>query len=105
MKLPHEYNVTAQHTVGLLQVLPFFAISLLPIANYPAPVRSPAPLYDQRGTQTGNQYYSFTDPDQGRYRAHVLEAFATTLLSSMEDMDPEIAKAVNDGFWDMYEPF
>lgn len=94
-----------QHTVGLLQILPLVAISLLPIANYPAPVRSPAPLYDQRDTQTGNQYYSFTDPTQEHHRAYVLEDFATTLLSSMEDMDPEIARAVNDGFWDMYEPF
>jgi hypothetical protein len=50
--------------------------------------------------------YEFADSSsEDAERLSILRDFADKLLGNTKDMDPEIAKIVNDNFWDLYEPF
>jgi len=93
-----------QQTTGLLCILPLFAATLLPTANYHIPQQERG--YNREYTNVGNQYYRLAEPlSEEQQQMQIIQTFAVNLLSNTKDMDADIARITSEQFWEMYEPF
>lgn len=79
-------------------------------AKHEASVPVPAKYYDQtvhsaydfRDGLPRNPYYNVrSQADELLERLFILQRFSTRLLSVSAEADPEIAKVVNEHFWDL----
>lgn len=93
-----------QQTTGLLRILPLFAATLLPAANYSIPQQDSS--YNSDYTNVGNQYYRLAEPlSEEQQQIQIIQTFAVNLLRNTKDMDADIARITSEQFWKMYEPF
>ncbi len=93
-----------QQTTGLLRVLPLFAATLLPAANYSIPQQESS--YNREYTNVGNQYYRLAEAlSEEQQQIQIIQTFAVNLLKNTKDMDADIARITSEQFWEMYEPF
>ncbi len=69
------------------------------LLNFPALDLSASTSYTSRDTALGGGYRSI------EFRLDVLGCFAKSLLENTVPLEPEVAKIVNDNFWDIYDRF
>lgn len=104
MELLMMSSMFQQQTTGLLRILPLFAVTLLPVANYPVPQQDSS--YNREYTNMGSQYYRPAAAlSEEQQQMQVIQTFAVNLLKNTKDMDADIAKITSEQFWEMYEPF
>ena len=105
-KLSHRSNQTASlGMVGLILTMQYGTAlsnnSLLPASNHNLPLANER-LHMPANIPTALAVKPVDDTEE---RFATLCNFANKLLSNTKDLDPEIAQALDEKFWDLYEPF
>lgn len=91
-------NVQQLTSSAILLLSPFLNTSLNPSINYPFVKMSVEPY------MLPETVYNFAGPVQLDHRKlNLIEQFATNLIANTHDLEPDLARVLNEDFWHLYE--
>ncbi|KAF0249422.1 MAG: hypothetical protein FD167_1178 [bacterium] len=97
-------NLATLILVGVPMLFSATASTPLPSASYNIPYLNNSTYSSLGNFVIDNGTYKSIESPQEIQQALILHNFAAKLIENMKDLEPEFAQAINEDFWEMYEP-
>jgi hypothetical protein len=72
---------------------------LIPAGRYSLPIS--LPFYSWESGMLEDAGYAIEERYSDTQKVQIIQEFAQKILDGIEEIDPEIAKVINDKFWDL----